>query len=299
MLGPRWPDCPNSIDPSLAAELLADWGFLADPDLPDRPGPAYLLVAIRAKPTLRHYDPELVEYWVTDDKDHGVNETITFASRLPRQGEFSWGRISVIDRKGVANRYLTFGGTLRAERINGEVICVFESPAPLLRRGGHSQGWDTGAHSVGGFFGRFRAAAGYQHEFERRAAHTDPVTRYAAFVNEFVTRYRGQRVPARPLSQAVDAHAGRGAPPEAATTPAAWARAAELPRRPPTRSPPGARPVASSCARSDRADDRTAGSRAGRRAAGRPRLRCPAARSSCSGSAPRSCPRGRCRGPPA
>ena len=100
------------------------------------------------------------------------------------------GRISVIDRKGVANRYLTFGGTLRAERIDGEVICVFESPAPLLRRGGHSQGWDTGAHSVGGFFGRFRAAAGYQREFERRAAHTDPVSRYAAFVNEFVTRYR-------------------------------------------------------------------------------------------------------------
>ena len=183
-------DLPASIDPPLAAKLLEDWGFLADPDLPDRPGPAYLLVAIRAKPTLRHYDPELVEYWVTDDTEHGVHETITYASRLPRKGEFSWGRISVIDRKGVANRYLTFGGTLQAERIEGEVICVFESPAPLLRRGGHSQGWDTGAHSVGGFFGRFRAAAGYQHEFERRAAHTDPISRYAAFVNEFVTRYR-------------------------------------------------------------------------------------------------------------
>ena len=67
-------------------------------------------------------------------------------------------------------KYLTFGCTLRAERIDGEVICVFESPAPLLRRGGHSQGWDTGAHSVGGFFGRFRAASGYQHEFEKLAA---------------------------------------------------------------------------------------------------------------------------------
>ena len=67
---------------------------------------------------------------------------------------------------------------------------MFRSPAPLLRRGGHSQGWDAGSHSVGGFFGRFRAAAGYQHEFEVLAAHTDPVTRYAAFVNEFVTRYR-------------------------------------------------------------------------------------------------------------
>ncbi len=96
----------------------------------------------------------------------------------------------MVDRKGVANRYLTFGGTLQAERVDGEVICVFESPAPLLRRGGHSQGWDTGAHSVGGFFGRFRAAAGYEHDFETLAAEKDPITRYAAFVSEFVARYR-------------------------------------------------------------------------------------------------------------
>jgi hypothetical protein len=181
---------PPSIDPARAARLLARWGFLADPDLPDRPGPAYLLVAIRAQPTLRHYDPELVEYWVTGANGFGAHEALTFASRLPRRTEFSWGRISVLDRKGVTNRYLTFGGTLTAERIDGEVIAVFESPAPLLRRGGHSQGWDIGSHSVAGFFGRFRAAAGYAHEFERLAADTDPVSRYCAFVAEFVERYR-------------------------------------------------------------------------------------------------------------
>lgn len=186
----QMPDLPSVIDPELAAKLLADWGFLADPDLPDRPGPAFLLVAIRAKPTMRHYDPELVEYWVTGSRGFGVRDTVSIASRLPRETTYSWGRITVSDRKGVANRYLSFGGTLRAERIGGEVICVFESPAPLLRRGGHSQGWDTGAHSVGGFFGRFRAAAGYQHEFEQLAADTDPVTRYAAFVNELMGRYR-------------------------------------------------------------------------------------------------------------
>jgi hypothetical protein len=180
----------GSIDPALAWELLADWGFLADPDLPDRPGPAFLLVAIRALPTLRHYDPELVEYWVTGPDGFGVRETLTFASRLPRETVVSWGRITISDRKGVLNSYLTFGGTLRAERIEGEVVCVFESPAPLLRRGGHSQGWDSGARSVGGFFGRFRAAAGYEHAFERLAAEADPVTRYAAFVAEFVARYR-------------------------------------------------------------------------------------------------------------
>ena len=183
-------DLPSFIDPPLASELLADWGFLADPDLPDRPGPAFLLVAIRAKPTLKHYDPELVEFWITGARGFGVRETLTYASRLPRDTSFSWGRITVCDRKGVVNQYLSFGGTLRADRIDGEVICVFESPAPLLRRGGHSQGWDTGAHSVGGFFGRFRAAAGYQHEFEELAAATDPVTRYAAFVAELMARYR-------------------------------------------------------------------------------------------------------------
>lgn len=183
-------DLPSSIDPQLASKLLADWGFLADPDLPDRPGPAFLLVAIRAQPTLKHYDPELVEYWITGNRGFGVRETLTYASRLPRESEFSWGRITLVDRKGVLNRYVTFGGVLHAERIDGEVICVFESPAPLLRRGGHSQGWDTGAHSVGGFFGRFRAAAGYQHEFEVLAADTDPVTRYAAFVIELMARYR-------------------------------------------------------------------------------------------------------------
>ncbi len=183
-------DLPAFIDPRLASELLSDWGFLSDPDLPDRPGPAFLLVAIRAKPTLKHYDPELVEYWITGARGFGVRETLTYASRLPRETTYSWGRITVSDRKGVVNSYLSFGGTLRADRIDGEVICVFESPAPLLRRGGHSQGWDTGAHGVGGFFGRFRAAAGYEHEFEELAAATDPVTRYAAFVNEHVARYR-------------------------------------------------------------------------------------------------------------
>jgi hypothetical protein len=182
---------PEKIDPALAADLLASWGFLADPDLPHRPGSAFLLVAIRAHPTLSHYDPEVAEYWVTDELGHGVRETLSYASRMPRQIEFSWGRISVVDRLGVTNSYLTFGGTLQAARIDGDVICVFSSPAPLLRRGGHSQGWDTGAYSVGGFFGRFRAAAGYAFAFERLAAATDPVTRYAAFVCEFVTRYRG------------------------------------------------------------------------------------------------------------
>jgi hypothetical protein len=180
----------TAIDPVSASAMLADWGFLAHPDLPDGPGPAYLLVAIRPRPTLQHYDPELVEYWVTGPSGFGVRETLTFASRLPRETAFSWGRITISDRLGVLNSYLTFGGELRAGRVGDEVVCVFESPAPLLRRGGHSQGWDNGARSVGGYFGRLRAAAGYEHAFELSAAAADPVTRYASFVHESLERYR-------------------------------------------------------------------------------------------------------------
>ena len=55
------------LDPDAVARRAAHWGFLASPDLPDRPGPAYLLVALRPTPTLRNYDPETVEYWVTED----------------------------------------------------------------------------------------------------------------------------------------------------------------------------------------------------------------------------------------
>jgi hypothetical protein len=47
-----------------AVGLVSDLGFLAGPDIPDRPGPAYLLVALRDHPTLRHYDPERIDYWV-------------------------------------------------------------------------------------------------------------------------------------------------------------------------------------------------------------------------------------------
>ena len=57
---------PANLTPALALGALADLGFLASPDLPDRPGPAYLLVAVRDAPTLRHFDPETIEYWVTE-----------------------------------------------------------------------------------------------------------------------------------------------------------------------------------------------------------------------------------------
>lgn len=185
-------DRPTHLDPASAAALMADQGFLASSDLPDRPGPAYLLVALREAPTLHHYDPESVEYWVTE-AGRGARRRLTRATRLPVETDFSWGLIRIVDRLRVTNEYLTFGGRLSADSINGVVVAVLSSPAPLLRRGGHSQGWDQGAESLGAFFGRFLLAVDYVPGFEGRAARADPVTRYAAFLADAMARYRASR----------------------------------------------------------------------------------------------------------
>lgn len=176
-------------DPGSAAPMLADLGFLSSSDLPDRPGPAYLLVALREIPTLHHYDPESIEYWVSK-AGRGARRSLTRQTPMPVDSEFSWGLIRIVDRLHVTNEYLTFGGRLSAADIEGVVMAAFTSPAPLLRRGGHSQGWDHGAESLGAFFGRMLLAVDYMPGFEARAAQADPITRYSAFVADTLARYR-------------------------------------------------------------------------------------------------------------
>jgi hypothetical protein len=180
---------PPDLAPETALPLLADLGFLANCDLPDRAGPAYLLVALRPLPTLHHFDPERVEYWVTSG-GRGLRHELTVGSRLPVDEPFAWGLIRIVDRLGITNEYLAFGGRLSAARIDDTVVAAFTSPAPILRRGGHSQGWDRCADTVGAYFGRAILAVDYAPGFEATFAASDPVTRYAAFVADTADRYR-------------------------------------------------------------------------------------------------------------
>lgn len=174
-------------DPKVAAELLADWGFLANPDLPDKSGPGYLLVALRDAPTLRHYDPESVEFWESRG-GRGTRVELTRTSRMPLEASFAWGQVRIVDRLAVSNEWLTFGGSMAAAVVGGMVAVAFVSPAPLLRRGGHSQGWDQGADSLGAFFGRLMVAVDYAPGFEGLAAAATPLTRYAAFLADLSAR---------------------------------------------------------------------------------------------------------------
>jgi hypothetical protein len=175
-----------------AARQLADLGF--ELEEPGQPGqPASLLVALRAEPTLRHFDPEQVNYWVTEN-GRGRPACLDRQGRLPLESGYAWGRVSITDRLGVVNGFISFGGRVRAALApDGTAFAVFESPVPILRVSGHSQGLDPLAAEAGAFFGRIKIPIDFVPGAETLIAHATPVTLYGAFVQAVRERLQGAR----------------------------------------------------------------------------------------------------------
>jgi hypothetical protein len=179
----------TSLGPEVGRELLDDLGFLLVPGPPLEVGRSYLFVAVRPTPTLRHFDPERVDYWVTRE-GHGVPASIDWPSREPLTGDHSWGQIRVVDRLGAANEFLSFGGELIVTRLADIKICVFSSDAPIVACGGHSQDWAAGARDMYGYLGRLRAVADPRDTLEAQIGALSPAARYAAFVADALKRAR-------------------------------------------------------------------------------------------------------------
>jgi hypothetical protein len=175
-----WAD--GVITPAEGAAFVSDLGFvLVHGDRPDRPAGANLIVALRERPTERHFDPEQVAHWAST-AGHGVRREVDRSTTDPDE-RFSWGTIVVADRLSVTNTFLTFGGALRVgDTAADERLAVFGSPAPIMRLGGHSQGTDVRAHEVGAFFGRLRAPLTVVAGAEATLCATPPLALYAALI---------------------------------------------------------------------------------------------------------------------
>lgn len=176
------------LDPIVGADLLEELGFLHVPGPPLAEPPAYLFVALRPRPTLRHFDPERIDYWC-DYEGRGVRVVVDRSAVPAGESAFAWGRISVVDRKGITNDYVSFGGLLRTRRVGDVLVAVFTSAAPIAASGGHSQSWDPLAGEMAAFLARLRAAAGADLAFERRLSALSPSTIYAAFVCDALARH--------------------------------------------------------------------------------------------------------------
>ena len=172
------------------AENLATLGFtLLNSDRPAAPGGSELLVALRDRPTLRHFDPELITCWIAAE---GRGRSLAVRRGSPAgERRILWGHVHVVDRLGVENRFLTFGGQLRVADVTPTLrVIQHVSPGPVVRWGGHSQGSDPLAGEIGAFFGRLIVPVDYAAGGEARLAAEPPEHLYAAFLRDVDARRR-------------------------------------------------------------------------------------------------------------
>ena len=180
-----------------AGRRLANLGFeLVEADRVAGDDTSHLLVAIRPTPTLRHFDPETIDCW-TCEAGRGKAARLERETHYPISSDYSWGLISLTDRLGVTNQFLSFGGALRAQLTPDATVLVdFSSHAPILRGSGHSQSVDPLGAEVGAFFARIKVPIDFVPGAEALVAKASPLTFYCAFiqhVREKLAQARGLR----------------------------------------------------------------------------------------------------------
>jgi hypothetical protein len=173
-----------------AAQLLANFGFLlVHGERQGPPGGAHLLAALRETPTLEHFDPERVMFWVTAD-GRGRHLEVDRRTVPPFETDVTWGTLVVTDRLEVSNSFLTFGGHLLVQALDPSTVLVLVgSPAPMLRWTGHSQDVDPFSAEVAAFFARLRVPINFTTGAESKIAALTPLELYAAVIGDLRHRY--------------------------------------------------------------------------------------------------------------
>jgi hypothetical protein len=177
-----------------AADLLADLGFtLINGRRPGLAG-SHLLVALRVTPTFRHFDPEVVGFYAPTDGRGALSMIDRSTATVPPTRIALWGHVHVVDRLGIENRFLTFGGELRAAAVDQDLTVVdLWSPGPIVRWGGHSQGTDALAGEIGAFFGRLIVPVDCRPGAEGQIDGVTPEVLYSAFVIDLEARLAAAR----------------------------------------------------------------------------------------------------------
>jgi hypothetical protein len=178
--------------PGAAARLLAAYGFRLIAPAAETAGDWHLLVALRDRPTLRHFDPERIGVYAPVESGGQLEwldrDSLT-ARPAPAERRALWGHVHVVDRVPVENRYLTFGGILRTTVIDPTLtIVMLTSPAPIVRWGGHSQGTDELAEAMGAFFGRLILPIDFVPGAAARVDALPPGILYRAFLADGLRR---------------------------------------------------------------------------------------------------------------
>ena len=134
---------------------MADLGFIVFRTPPDSPTPdSCLMVMIHESPTTRHFDPEVVSFWVTGEGRGRISEVgshnpaVRDAVQLgPHPAGGPVGRAQQLRQLWRHACQANVSGA-------GALLLIFRTPAVIFRLPGHSQREDRLAEEVMSFFGR-------------------------------------------------------------------------------------------------------------------------------------------------
>ncbi|HYK95088.1 MAG TPA: hypothetical protein VE011_04350 [Candidatus Dormibacteraeota bacterium] len=182
--------------PEAAAALVGNLGFLLiEANLGGAPAAAegslesHLIVALRERPTVRHFDPEEIAFYRPSVAGADLHTVRRLPAGATARYPVSWGHVHVVDRIPVENRFLSFGGDLRLAAVGPALtVAHLRSPAPIARWGGHSQGTDGLAEAMGAFFGRLIIPVDFVPGAAARIDSLAPEVIFTAFVIDATRR---------------------------------------------------------------------------------------------------------------
>lgn len=181
----------KKMTPNEILEQTADWGYRTLPRLHcECPGYSGLLVAVRARPTEAHYDPERLMVCVRDL--HGCAREMTLSLKPPflPSDHVCPGRIDIRDRTQKEVSFFTFGGTIEVVTAPDRTVYALTSPAPIVPLDLPIDAVsDQLALEADITLGRLTAQYGRdRREFSHRLAEVDPFTFYVAVMADLLTQ---------------------------------------------------------------------------------------------------------------
>ncbi|MGE5141096.1 MAG: hypothetical protein ACM3JD_16635 [Rudaea sp.] len=177
-------------------ERMEHWGYYLLPAPHEHcPGYSGLLVAIRAIPTRRHYDPESIGLDIL--LPPGRIETMAFGREtdVDKGRRVCPGSMTLCDRRGKQEMFFSFGGIIESIHLPDETIFSLRSNAPILwlTRSGETVA-DVLVAEFGHLVGEMRARCKDRDEgFFRRMARIDPLVLYTASLSSIFAEYESEQ----------------------------------------------------------------------------------------------------------
>jgi hypothetical protein len=171
--------------------LMQPWGYYLEPKAHAfSPGYAGIFVAIRARPTHQHYDPEMIELCLLNQ---GSVERVQL--RLQTRTVPIWrvypGRLTLQDRYHKRTDFYTYGAKLSTISGQGETIYRFASNAPILwlAEDGTTFPEQLEAETEAILAGIHSQWSGQDSRFARRLVEIEPIDLYLATLRSISDRY--------------------------------------------------------------------------------------------------------------